>query len=136
MATVQTEIWLALKSRIKTLPFSPAVPVAYPASVFTPGSGPFIAVGRTNAAPERVFVGKGDSDRAGTLTLVYAAKLGQDAAVYEEAAGTIAAHFAEDTKMRFGSVCVRVTSAPHVVSGYQDDGWFRTPVNIPWFASA
>ena len=130
MVSVETELWLALKSRIVTLPFAPVMPVAYPGTAYTPGATPFIAVGEATAAPRRVFVGKGSDDRGGTLTLVYAAKIGQDAAVYKEGAGIIAAHFAEDTLMRYGSTCVRVVSAPHVVAGYQDAGWFRTPVNI------
>ena len=132
MPSIETELWLALKSRIETLPFTPELPIAYPGSVYTPGSGAFIAVGEATAAPRRVFVGKGKDDRAGTLTLVHAAKIGQDASVYKEAAGIIAAHFGEDTQMRYGLTCVRVVAAPHVVAGYQDNGWWRTPVNIRW----
>lgn len=132
MPSVETEIWLALKSRILTLPFVPILQTAYPGSTFTPGSTPYIAVGRVNLAPRRVLVGKGQHERNGTLILSYVASIGQDLAVYEEVAGKIAAHFEEDTRMKYGGTCVRITEKPHVVEGFRDEGWWRTPVNIPW----
>lgn len=132
MPSIETELWLAIKSRIATLPFVPSIAVAYPGQVYTPTNAPFIAVGEATSPPRRKLIGRGENDRAGMLTLVYAAKIGQDAAVYKEAAGVIAGHFAEDTQMRYGLTCVRVVEPPHVVGGYNDNGWFRTPVNIAW----
>lgn len=64
-ATVETAIWLALRSRIATLPFSPALPVAYPASTYRPDGKPYLAVGRVSIAPQRVFIGRGAHDRRG-----------------------------------------------------------------------
>lgn len=132
MPTVETSIWLALRSRIETLPLSPALPIAYPGGTYSPNGKAYIAVGRVTVAPERVLIGKGRHDRTGTLTLSYVAPLGQDIAVYTEVAGQIAAHFEEDTRMKHGDVCVRVTAKPHVVDGYRDEPYWRTPVNVRW----
>lgn len=132
MPSTETSIWMALRSRIATLSLTPAVDFAWPASTYAPDKKPYIAVGRASIEPRRVMVGKGSHDRSGTLTLSYVSRIGQDASFYIEQAGIIAAHFEEDTKMRHADVCVRITAKPHVVDGYRDEGWWRTPVNIRW----
>ena len=134
MAEVETKIWLALKSRIQSIPGGLAI--AYPADVFTPGAAAYIAVGRVNIAPERVFVASGAHERRGTLTLSHVAPIGQDQAVYEEAGAKIAAHFPDDLCINFQGVAVKIVSASHVVDGYRDGAWWRTPVNVFWRASA
>lgn len=134
MPGIETKIWLALKSRIQSLPGG--LVVAYPASVYSPGSVAYIAVGRVTIPPKRTYVGRGKHERAGTLTLSHVAPIGQDVAVYEEAGATIAAHFPEDAKLAYGSICVRIVSAPHVVDGFREGVWWRTPVNISWRCSA
>lgn len=133
--TIPTQIWLALRSRIETLPLTPKPPVAYPASSFTPGASAFIAVGLTVATPRRVMIGAGEHDRSGTLTLSYADVIGKDYSVYAEKAGQIAAHFAEDTAIRYGGACVKVVSAPQPQEGFRDQGWWRMPVVIRWTTS-
>lgn len=130
MPTVETKIWLALKDRIETLPN--AVPVAYPGDMFTPPNGPWIAVGRVTQPPRRMLVKAGPHDRAGTLTLSYVAPMGLALASYEEKAGIIASHFGTDLTMTYEDVTVRITGSPHVAEGYQDDGLWRTPVNVRW----
>ena len=134
MPGTETKIWLALKSRIATIPGGLAI--AYPADVYTPTDAAYIAVGRVNIAPERVFVASGAHERRGTLTLSHVAPIGQDQAVYEEAGAKIAAHFPADLCMNFQGIAVEVVSASHVVDGYRDGAWWRTPVNVFWRASA
>ena len=134
MAEVETKIWMALKSRIQSIPGG--LHVAYSADVFTPTSAAYIAVGRVNIAPERVFVASGAHERRGTLTLSHVAPIGQDQAVYEEAGAKIAAHFPDDLCMKFNNVVVHVVSASHVVDGYRDGAWWRTPVNVFWRCAA
>ena len=134
MPGIETKILLALKSRIQSIPGGLAI--AYPADVFTPGAAAYIAVGRVNIAPERVFVASGAHERTGTLTLSHVAPIGQDQAVYEEAGATIAAHFHADLCMNFQGVAVRIVSASHVVDGYRDGAWWRTPVNVFWRCGA
>ena len=134
MAEVETKIWMALKSRIQSIPGGLAI--AYPADVFTPTDAAYIAVGRVNIAPERVFVASGAHERRGTLTLSHVAPIGQDQAVYEEAGAKIAAHFPADLCMNFQGIAVKVVSASHVVDGYRDGAWWRTPVNVFWRCAA
>lgn len=134
MPGIETKILLALKSRIQSIPGGLAI--AYPADVFTPGAAAYIAVGRVNIAPERVFVASGAHERRGTLTLSHVAPIGQDQAVYEEAGAKIAAHFPADLCMNFQGIAVKVVSASHVVDGYRDGAWWRTPVNVFWRCAA
>ena len=134
MPGVETKIWMALKSRIQSIPGGLAI--AYPADVFTPGAAAYIAVGRVNIAPERVFVAAGAHERRGTLTLSHVAPIGQDQAVYEEAGAKIAAHFPADLCINFQGVAVKIVSAPHVIDGYRDGAWWRTPVNVFWRCGA
>lgn len=134
MPGVETKIWMALKSRIATI--TGGLAIAYPADVYTPTDAAYIAVGRVNIAPERVFVASGAHERRGTLTLSHVAPIGHDQAVYEEAGAKIAAHFPADLCMNFQGVAVRIVSASHVVDGYRDGSWWRTPVNVFWRASA
>ena len=134
MPGTETKIWLALKSRIATI--TGGLAIAYPADVFTPGAAAYIAVGRVNIAPERVFVASGAHERRGTLTLSHVAPIGQDQAVYEEAGAKIAAHFPADLCMNFQGVAVKIVSASHVVDGYRDGAWWRTPVNVFWRCGA
>lgn len=134
MAEVETKIWMALKSRIQSIPGGLAI--AYPADVYTPGAAAYIAVGRVNIAPERVFVASGAHERRGTLTLSRVAPIGQDQAVYEEAGAKIAAHFPADLCINFQGVAVRVIKDSYVVDGYRDGAWWRTPVNVFWRCGA
>lgn len=139
MPHVDTSIWLALKAAITTAAGS--LPVAWPGETFTPPTSgadllPYLAVGKVSAPPRRMLISKGKHDRSGSVTLVHVAQLGNPAEFYIEKAAQIAAHFEEDTRMRFGTACLRVTSRPHVVDGYRDVGYWRTPVVISWRAFA
>lgn len=134
MPGVETKIWMALKSRIQSI--HGGLAIAYPADVYTPTDAAYIAVGRVNIAPERVFVASGAHERRGTLTLSHVAPIGQDQAVYEEAGAKIAAHFPADLCIRYNDILVRIVSVPHVVDGYRDGAWWRTPVNVFWRCAA
>lgn len=139
MPYVETEIWLALKNAVTAA--AAALPVAWPDGVFTPPTAgaellPYLSVGKVSAPPRRVLIGKGQHDRSGSLTLVHVAQIGNPAEWYLQKAAGIADHFAEDTRLRFGSVSLRVSSRPHVADSYRDAGYLRTPIIIPWQAFA
>lgn len=134
MPGIETQIWLALRQRIETLPGG--LPFAWPASVYQPGADAYLAVGRVTITPQRVFVAAGPHERTGTLIITHVAPLGQDVDVYDEAAAQIAGHFPEDLCMAYQSVRVRVVSAPHVMDGFRENGWWRTPVVIRWRCAA
>lgn len=135
-ANIETSIWLAIKSRIDTL--LPAYQKAYPGQVFTPPKSgtsllPYLRIGRVTATPSRLFVGDGKPyQRTGFIIVTLVHPLGQNVSVYDQLAGTISDHFNDETKMRYGNVCVSVPSYPQVVEGYEQDGYWTVPVRIPW----
>lgn len=135
-AKVETAIWLALKSRIETLPLTHAV--AWPGEVFeAPHAGglpqPYLRIGRASASPVRQLIAPGKPhERTGALVVTLAHPLGQSVSVYDQAAAVIAEHFRDGTHMTWGGVCVSVTSYPHVQEGYEDNGYWTVPVRVPW----
>lgn len=135
-ANIETGIWLAIKSRIDAL--LPAYQKAYPGQVFTPPKSgtsllPYLRIGRATATPSRLFVGDGKPyQRTGFIIVTLVHPLGQNVSVYDQIAGTISDHFNDETKMRYGNVCVSVPSYPQVVEGYEQDGYWTCPVRIPW----
>lgn len=137
--TIPTQIWLALKSRIDTLdlatPIWPQWPVAWQGSAFVPVSGkPFLAVGRSTAAPRRTRINRAVNDREGIMTLSAVMPLGQATMIYEEQAGKIADHFTPCI-YRDGLTLTMMSQSgnvPYVGDGYRDGDWWRVPVNIPW----
>jgi len=135
-ALVETSIWLALKLRVESLPI--AYPKAWPGETFeVPASGglpqPYLRIGRINVAPVRQMIAVGKAhERTGSLMITLVHPLGQNVSVYDQIAATIADHFRDGTEMRYGSVCVSVTSFPHVQEGYEDNGYWTVPVRVPW----
>lgn len=135
-AGIETSIWLALKSRVTSL--LPTYPKAWPGEIFAvPSSGgkpaPFLRVGRVSVAPERLFMGDDEEHkRTGRLVVTLVYPLGQDVAVYDQIAASIARHFAEGTEMTFSGLTVVVSDTPHVQEGYEDNGYWNVPVSIPW----
>lgn len=135
-AKVETSIWLALKGRIETL--LPSYAKAWPGQTFQiPMVGgtpqPFLRVGRVSAAPLRQLIAHGQPhERTGILMVTLVHPLGQDVAVYDQIAAGIAEHFRDGTAMRYGNVCVTVSAYPHVMDGYEDNGYWTVPVRVPW----
>ena len=131
MPTIETQIWLALKSHIETIPLS--LPFAWPAEKFTAVSDGYIRVGTVTAAPSRVMIPDGHKyTRTGFLMLTLVMPMNQKTAVFTELAGQIAAHFNDSVKMRYGSVCVSIESNPQVMDGYMDGGYWNIPIRIAW----
>jgi hypothetical protein len=133
MPSVETKIWMALNSRLITLPFSPKLPIVEPGSAFTPNAqSKWLSVGLASQRPTRIVIGAGPDDRRGTMTVTYVAPLNQHHTVYTEAAAKIAEHFSLDTRIKHDGVCLRIIETPHVVDGYREDAYWRVPVNIRW----
>lgn len=133
---IETSIWLALKARINELPLLFAK--AWPGETFqVPSAGglpqPFLRIGRVTVAPVRRLIADGQPhERAGSLMVTLVHPLGQEVAVYDQMAASIAEHFRDGTQMHFGAVCLTVTSHPHAQEGYEDTGYWTVPVAIPW----
>lgn len=132
--TIETKIWLALKSRIDTLPFGWGV--AWPGEVFRPaGNAPFLRVGLVHAAPARQFIEYGDPhQRTGflILTIVYPLNGAMTAQHFEQMAGTIAAHFPDGEEMTYDGLTVTVPEYPQMMGGYAEDSYWQMPVRIKW----
>jgi len=135
-ALTETAIWLALKARVESLPI--AFPKAWPGETFeVPSAGglpqPYLRVGRIIVAPVRQMIATGKvHERTGSLMITLVHPLGQNVSVYDQIAATIADHFRDGTEMRYGGVCVSVTSFPHDQEGYEDNGYWTAPVRVPW----
>lgn len=135
-ATIETSIWLALRSRVESLPL--AYSKAWPGEAFeVPHAGglpqPFLRIGRVSVAPVRQLIAPGKPhQRTGALIVTLAYPIGQDLSVYEQMAGIIAQHFRDGTQVRHGSVCVSVPDYPHVGEGYLEGAYWETTVRIPW----
>lgn len=134
-ALVETAIWLALKSRIETLPI--AYKKAYPGEAFeVPHEAklaPFLSVGRISASPVRVSIGDGKPhNRTGFVVISLFYPLGRDLSAYDQIAAEIADHFVDGTQMTYSDITVTITSYPHIQDGYEDNGYWIVPVRIPW----
>lgn len=135
-AKVETAIWLAMKSRVESLPLEYAK--AWPSQVFAVPHDrtlpqPYLRIGRISVAPVRRLIASGKPhERTGSLMITLVYPVGQEVHVYDQLAGTIANHFKDGTQMNHEGVCVTVASYPHVQEGYEDNGYWTVPVRIPW----
>ena len=127
---------MALRGGVEAIPLP--FYKAWPAAVNEPPSQgnallPYLRIGRVSVAPTPVLMADGKPhNRAGTLIVTLVHPIGMDEAVYIQYAGQIANHFAEGYSMYYGGICVKVSSQPHVMDGYLDDGYWTVPVSIPW----
>lgn len=135
-AKIETSIWLALKSRVDSLPL--AYSKAWPGETFEVPSAaglplPYLRIGRVSVAPVRKLIAAGKPhERNGSLMVTLVHPLGQSVSVYDQIGATIAEHFRDGTQMAYGGVCVSVRSYPHVQEGYEDNGYWTIPVRVPW----
>lgn len=130
--TIETRIWLALKSRIESLPL--AYDKAWPAEMYQPdATKPFLRIGKVQTAPVRQMIADGKPhERSGSLIITLVHPLGYPVTVFEQLQGLIAEHFKDGTRMTYADLCVSVPSYPHCIEGYLDYGWWNAPVSIPW----
>lgn len=115
MPSVDTKIWLALKSRLDGLAALVGLPISWPNESFTAPAGGYLRVSHVPNTPGRVFLGTSDPhDRMGVVPVMVLAKRGWTEAMVREVAGKIAAHFSPDLVMSYDGVLVRVRQAPRV----------------------
>lgn len=131
MPAVETQIWLALKSGIDSLPLS--YPIAWPAETFSAVASGYIRVGTVSSSPNPELIATGKKHtRRGFLMLTLVMPMQPNTSISIDQAGQIAEHFKEGDTVRYGSVCVTITANPHVMDGYEDGGYWNVPVRIPW----
>ena len=130
MPSIETSIWLALKSRLKALTLNPALPIAWPNESFNrPPTGYLRATWIPNTT-RRMLIGAGPHQRLGILQVDVMAKKNQDIAVATEIAGKVASHFPADLCMRSHGVAARVTRAPEIAQPIAEDSHLMVPVTI------
>jgi hypothetical protein len=138
--SIETAIWLALKSRVQTLPADvvPQSAIAWPKVSFTPPKvrtdlAPYVIVSLLPNKAERLFIdGNAPHRRPGILqlSLMTPNANAHDFTMVTERAGQIAAHFPADLRIAAEGVTVRIERAPGIGGGYADGAYWRTPVSI------
>ncbi|KRB26325.1 DUF4128 domain-containing protein [Mesorhizobium sp. Root172] len=138
MPSIETQIWLALKGRVQALALSPALPIAWPNETYVPSpTQNYLRVTHVPNINRRLFIGSTEPhQRIGLLQIDVFAKKNQDASVAAEIAGQVAAWFATDLKLRYGTTTVRITKAPDAAQAIADDTHWQTPVTIAYEAFA
>jgi hypothetical protein len=135
---IDTKIWEAIKARVTQAAGS--LPVAWPGQPFTPpvtatGLLPFLSVGDTSTVVQVFTASDQPQQYSGILTVVHVAPMGPDHSWHVERAGALLEYFRPGCRITFQGVTLRwgnPPSVPRIDRGYRDDGYFRTPVLIPW----
>lgn len=131
MPAIETKIWLALKNSVEALGLS--LPIAWPSEKFTAVTSGYVRVGHVSAAPNPELIAAGKKHtRRGFLMLTLVMPMNQNSVVFIEMAASIASQFKEGANVRYNDLCATITSAPHVMDGYEDGGYWNVPVRIPW----
>jgi hypothetical protein len=138
MPYIDTEIWLALKSRTLTLVTAPTMPVYDPGATIKPpaaglGQLPFIIAADLRNSNTRISIG-GLVEATGTLVLTVCWPIASPAthAQLLEIAGAIVEHFPVDSRMRYGAACLRVTKRPDIIPPDRDGQFDQIRVRIFW----
>lgn len=129
-----TLLWLALRSRVETIPFSPPLPIAWPADSFEPGGAAYLSVAETEFTESRLTIGvEGPYRGSGyqPIDLVVPLALKWDIAVIKNKTGQIMRHFPVGLAMRCGQSRAIVKDKPYVASSWRDGAYFRTSIIIP-----
>lgn len=140
MPSIQTSDWLALRARVDTLVTSPTMTVFEPGAIVTPpkdaiGPAPFILLSDVTNEPIRVGVNSSVPHiRSGTLMLSIQWPIARAVShtQIKEIAGQIAAHFAADTCMSFGTSRLRVTQDAEAMQAYVDGAYRVAVVRVLW----
>lgn len=131
--TIQSKLWLALKSRIDTITTSPSLTHVEPGEVFEP-NGPHLLISDARNDVARLGIDVAQQTRSGTLLLQVRWPVSTPIthAQLVELAGTIADHFPADLSMTYGGVCARVQQDATVLQPDRDAAWRFVTVRVLW----
>lgn len=136
---VQTEIWLALEARLKTLATVPAMALVMPEDLLPqPTNGgalaPVLLVSDMRGRPQRLTIGPEAHLREGVLQISVAWPIAKpiNHAALLRLAGDVAAHFPADLRMRSGTTCLSVTEEPDTPAPFAEGPYRYAPVRVPW----
>jgi hypothetical protein len=127
-------IGAALKARLGTFAFTPAVPIAWPNKDFTPPTGAearYLRVDFVRAPNERLTI-KGRHRRSGSVVVTVASRANNGSGEGDGLADAVATHFPVDLILQAGTERLRITAEPSIRDGFLDGAFWRTPVIIPW----
>jgi hypothetical protein len=126
----------ALKARMASLTFSPAIPIGWPNRDFTPpADGRFMVFSIVRAENERLSIGS-VTRFSGSVVVNIATTSNAGSGEGDSLADAVANHFPVNLVLPITGGKVRVTRRPTVREGYEDAGKWRTPVIIPFEAVA
>ncbi|MBX3490905.1 phage tail terminator-like protein [Parvibaculum sp.] len=131
--SIEARITDALCTRLGTLVFTPAIPVAWPNLAFTPPSGRYLRAslmrGRTEATAFKT------DTQQGIFQISVFSPVGAEGAIpADNVAGAIVAHFPRGLWLPpNGGVTVRVRRS-WAGSAIKDNDRWHVPVSVDWFA--
>lgn len=139
MPSIETIIWLAIKSHLATLTTSPTMTIYDPGATITPASDsngplPFITTSDVRNDSNRVTIGPEVHERSGTLLVSVQWPIARAVSHIQlvEIAGKIAEHFKADTRMKYGLTCVRTTKDADILQPYRDNTYRVAVVRVYW----
>lgn len=139
MRHVDSEIWLALKSRIDALTTSPTLPVFDPGEAIDPPSDavgplPFVLASDVRNDPARIGIDPRMHTRSGTLILSIQWPISRAVTHLQlmQLGGSIASHFPADLRMKTGATCLRVTQDSASMQPNRDGAYHVVIVRIFW----
>lgn len=127
-------IGAALKARLGTLAFTPAMPIAWPNKDFTAPSGVearYLQVDFVRAPNDRLTI-KGRHRNSGSVVVTVASRANNGSGEGDGLADAVAAHFPADLVLQAGASRLRISAEPSIRDGFLDGVFWRTPVVIPW----
>ncbi|MEJ8571228.1 DUF4128 domain-containing protein [Microbaculum marinum] len=137
MATYdETKVLRALVAWLKTVSFSPALPIAWPNVDFDPPSeATWLRATWLPAETAPATLGEGGENRhSGLFQVDVFVPLEIGHIVPTEYAGAIARAFKRGSDFTSDGVTVRVVTPPSVLTGYKQPPWYGVPVRIRYFA--
>lgn len=132
--TIESNIEVALFTRVTSLAVTGSPSVAWPNIPFTPVPGTtYIRVDHfPNRNTRQVMKGSGPHLRQGILQLTVVAPLNGGSSVATNLAGEIAAHFTADLALFDDDVKVRIQQAPSIAPADQTDVSWDVRVDVPY----
>lgn len=121
------DVGRVLKQRLASLTFSPAIPVAWPNRNFQPTGERYLRAQIVAAPVERIGI-KARARLSGSLVVTVASKAGVGSGEGDGIADAVAEHFPADLMVED----LRITARPSVREGFEESGYWHTPVVIPW----
>lgn len=129
-----TKVWQALATRLATLTFSPALPIAWPNTTFSPpGDRKWLRLNEIPASTTPFALSGGTNEHIGLMQVDVFRPLNEGHVPAKEVAGAVAAHFPPALRLFSEGVKVVVTRS-ELGPVLKQDTEIMLPVTIRWRA--